>query len=401
MKKSILLGLGACSLAMGGIASFVGQKTATEAKADDDTFTIQARFVSDSETKPFDVRIHLWEKGCATAVTTWENDPSMDAEKCEGYWLYSYDAPKVYDSDKHINRVIFRNGAGQTDDLWLGGYFRNCTVDYGFTLTMSKDNIEASEGYYSNVFDTSMARVWLNRNGYYNNNNYSYYIKANDKLYPARNYVQMFKDDTYWPYFDIPRSELDGKSLSYEIYETNSAEWYGYSPVAVSKTSLTYNEGDNVHYINAWYSNDLAGGTFDFNGTVSSVLASAFPKILEGYFTCLDNGDNGYGAFNRFASIWGTNAVNGNLSQTNLTDYAPNDSVGHGYDNSANKNTSYTCAKKIAEMEGKYAAVHASPSKIVELANDDKTSSIGIVFISVVAAAGIGGLFLLRKKRAE
>ena len=400
--KKILFGVAALGL-LGLAGAGIGLKAqdTVEAKAAGDTFTVKARLYSDAPEAP-EIRIHLWQNG-AKPYTNWESLPAMTSSKQDGYYLYTYEAPNTYIVDaatKSINRVIFRAGGKQSDDTWLGGYLRNCTDDFGFTISIGDSKVEVSEGYYktTNYFDTSMARVWINRNGHYGDG-FSYNLKANGKYYPARGYQQMFEDGTHWPYYDIPRSELDGKALTFGIFETNQSVWYGSSEYVVTETSVTYSEGNNIHYINAYY--DGGKMKFNFADSVSSVLATAFPKILEGYFSCESNGDNGYGAFSSFASVWGTNNVNGDLSLTNITDFAENHESGHGYGDLSNKNTTYTCAAKIAEMQANYDALPTARSVDSDYATDVGTTTTIVVISSIAMAIAAAGFFIARKRRAE
>ena len=166
----------------------------------------------------------------------------------------------------------------------------------------------------------------------------------------------------------------------------------------------TYAAGDNAQIYFLWADETGAGkfsqGSF---GGDASLSASFIKPVLEGYFACLDDVDNGYANWDRVKQTWISYIdeeeaehwiVTGELSSVELSDFATEADYTTG-----NRTATTNAWTKVQQMDALWAAANAqSPLFGVSFGNMDNGIIIAVVtLLSVVSVSAI--VFISMKRR--
>ena len=176
--------------------------------------------------------------------------------------------------------------------------------------------------------------------------------------------------------FDVLKTDLVDSNMQFKIYDPATGA-YSASTVYVENETV-YRSGDNNHIYYLWvegsdphYSTE--GGLNEGNNPTAEQLK----PVLEAYYTCLNDLDNGFANIDTLKATWHMDAVTG-LETVTIDDYADEDT---NYDGGLARST--TLAEKIAQME----AEAKTNSQVAQVRSEPFTNNDMIILLVVVAIA--------------
>ena len=177
--------------------------------------------------------------------------------------------------------------------------------------------------------------------------------------------------------FDVLKTDLVDSNMQFKIYNPATGAYVA-STVYVENETV-YRSGNNHHIYYLWvddsdnphYSTD--GGLNEGNNPSAEQLK----PVLEAYYTCLNDLDNGFTNIEALKATWHMDAVDG-LDAVTINDYADEDT---NYDGGLVRNTNL--AEKIAQMEAE-AKTH---SQVAQVRSEPFTNNDMIILLVVVAIA--------------
>ena len=328
------------------------------------------------------VQYHAWSNNTVYAnqdgVLTFVDDGTEN-----GYWLANDVSCAMDNILFHVND--YKNG--QTANLNLQPFAK--TPQAGQIAIFSCDGTYVEETKWHGKWgllepveiDPNYARIWFS-------NNENGEIHWNDCLFTLHYWnasvdVEVMPTGWYemgsqWlAAFDVLKADLVGSNMQFKIYDPATGA-YAASTVYVENETV-YQSGDNHHIYYLWvddsdnphYSTD--GGLHEGNNPTAEQLK----PVLEAYYTCLNDLDNGFANIDALKATWHLDAVTG-LDTATINDYADEDT---NYDSGLVRTT--TLAEKIAQMEAE-AKTH---SQVAQVRSEPFTNNDMIILLVVVAIA--------------
>jgi hypothetical protein len=423
---SAVLAMGAGA---GAIAS-LAQKPVEDAKAEAlaTTATYYCRVVKNSNitTLPTAMYAYYWSaatdpSGELAGVTTAMTFTNETTAATDGYADFAIAGVSLT-----YARMIFTTDSAwngtQSVDITLGDFTHIHVPDgykiaYEIAATTVVDGKTKYTGSWSMVtapvFTSSLMRIWLDRQDNYASGytwTYHYWDDASvDYEIPARGYVNVAATgDRYLAYFDLPVSAV-GCHRQFKVYDSSTGAFAVSSAQDGTSAYLTYASGDNAELYYITYGGtagvfNLSKGCAAKSAAEQSLSAAALKTVFEGYFTCADSKDNGYGAWATVVATWIHSSdatpkwwISGDLTATTVNYYAATADYATGTKASG----SVTLQQQYDMMNSEYSA--ANPSGLVYLVNkNDQNSTLFYALgACLVASLGLAVALVYRRKRAQ
>ncbi len=306
----------------------------------------------------------------------------VDDDTDNGYWLANDVSCAMDNILFHVNN--YQNG--QTVNLQLQPFAKTPQAGqvavFTCTGTDSNYNWTGSWGLLEPVeINPNYARIWFS-------NKEGDMIHWNNYLFTLHYWNDAGKDIEVMPTgwyemgsqwlaaFDVLKADLVDSNMQFKIYDPATGA-YSTSTVYVENETV-YRSGDNNHIYYLWvegsdphYSTE--GGLNEGNNPTAEQLK----PVLEAYYTCLNDLDNGFANIEALKATWHMDAVTG-LETVTIDDYADEDT---NYDGGLARST--TLAEKIAQME----AEAKTNSQVAQVRSEPFTNNDMIILLVVVAIA--------------
>ena len=377
MKKSILLGLGVCALALGGVAALVGQKGAVETKAD---ANITYRF---TDASGFGANIYAYAYGDGEL-----KNAAWPGVKLDGSYNNLNQKVYVYQTNVQYEHIIFHNYSNKRavvdisdnlDHAWFStddtGSEKDGQRIYG-TGTWTPENQTYYLYDYENYFGGSVKYI-----GHMSDNSDGKKTALLDTTVVPYTSGQVYSVTVDPMYDQITFQNADGSKII-------SKEYVNQHPNAV----LARWSGEDK----TWEDRDTM---FAHDWAMNTMRLRVHPQNLEDGDSgdCKSTGEDYFGiATTRFAGL--NKVARAKIATTNATPY-----------NEARARLAAwatACGKNVAfedEGEGEYSIDVTdranTASGVLSVKSNENALIIGT--ISLVSLLSIGGLFLLRKRKAE
>lgn len=327
------------------------------------------------------VQYHAWSNNTVYAAQdgtlTFVDDGTEN-----GYWLAEDISCAMDNIQFHVND--YQNG--KTVDLQLQT-FAKTPQDGQIALFTCTDTDSSGKwtGSWSLLkpveIDPNYARIWFsnNENGTIHWNNHLFTLHYwNDRGKDIEVMPTWYEMGSQWlAAFDVLKADLIYSNMQFKIYDPATGAYVA-STVYVENETV-YRSGNNHHIYYLWvddsdnphYSTD--GGLNEGNNPSAEQLK----PVLEAYYTCLNDLDNGFANIDALKATWHMDAVTG-LEKVTINDYADEDT---NYDGGLVRNTNL--AEKIAQMEAE-AKTH---SQVAQVRSEPFTNNDMIILLVVVAIA--------------
>lgn len=260
-------------------------------------------------------------------------------------------------------------------------------------------------------------RMWVNRGGYTDGN--VTYVRIYDEegtaveqTIEAAGYAQVQNDARWLAYYDVPKTAIGRKITFYirnnaDTWNTEAAEINTGTDAEGNNTfaPYTYFTGDNAQIYYIWDDGThFSRGSLQSEYGANSAIAAAYKYVLEGYYTCSSDMDNGYGNWVEFTKTWIHNpdAGEGGMWFTpieGMKDVLINDFEDKDYANGERVENSTDVWTKYQMMSALYNANLPSSLYGVDNGSFDDTAIIiaSVTLLSVVSVSAI--VFIGMKKR--
>jgi len=289
----------------------------------------------------------------------------------------------------------FENVLAQTADLYPDLTLTK-PMYYGPSQTWKELPTFANYQNLAEGINANKIRIWLDRNGHYATNSYTYLLFFNTNHHCNTGKEKAIEltsgDPVDYLYYDVPISWIKNKEVGITIVNE-------YNEVLVSIPAQTFVEGDNSKL---WKIN-LSGETWSYEKTVVSekVYNTFVRKVLEGYLSCSPSVDNGYGAFNLMdntfipkidaggTTIWN---MSGTLGGQTLNDYASVEAYETG-----ERTVEVDAYVKYQMLAANYLANSGGGGASFSLMNSSNNTPLILMFI--FSLIGVGFISYLRLKK--
>lgn len=325
------------------------------------------------------VQYHAWSNN-----TVYADQDGILTLHDDGYW-FANDVSCAMDNILfHVND--YKNG--QTVNLQLQPFAK--TPQAGQTAIFTCNGYTDSYNHWTGSWgllepvkiDPNYARIWFsnNENGTIHWNNHLFtlhYWNDNGKDYEVMPTGWYQMGSQWLAAFDVLKADLVYSNMQFKIYDPATGA-YAASTVYVENETV-YQSGDNHHIYYLWvddsdyphYSTD--GGLNEGNNPTAEQLK----PVLEAYYTCLNDKDNGFANIEALKATWHMDVVD-DLEKVTINDYADEDT---NYDGGLARTT--TLAEKIAQME----AEAKTNSQVAQVKSEPFTNNDMIILLVVVAIA--------------
>lgn len=393
-------------LAPHAVETPVGAANAVEPLAQGE---ILLRIVHEGETTDEQIiptlNVHHWNDGSGTA---WPGEPIEDLlseKRADG--RYTFTLPVGEDGYLHDKFIINTGDGGtQTDNsAWMG---LDATHEYTLTINAEGGVVGGGWNKIAQTYTSDMLRIWVDRNlaAYEQGYLLLHYWKdgVDVKTLPA-GYTAMTKinDAEHWlAYYDVPKADLRDAHMQFIRHESTGVHAQTFNDSREGGETNTYAAGDNAEIFYLWDDGKQFG-----KGSLANqekiVPVANLKLVLEGYFTCLDDADNGYANWDRVKQTWITYTdesgehwrTDGDLTNLMLDDFATEADYATG-----NRTTgSIDGWSKYQKLEAEWNAANAQSSLFgVSFGNMDNGVIIAVVtLLSVVSVSAIA--FISTKRR--
>lgn len=359
------------------------------------------------------VYVHNWNDG---GGTDWNNPRLISTFNLkaydEGRWTFTLKMGEETSGESHLrDKFILRDVTGNIktpDSQWIG-----LDATHEYVLEINADG-SIKTGEWKKVaqpFTSNMLRLWVNTGSYGGTEKQILLNVWGDlgayKSLPT-DYAPMGTEGTegstfYMPYFDVPKSAITENHVQFQQISPQGSFELAFNHNELGEEN-TYAAGDNAQIYFLWTDEAGAGkfsqGSF---GTDESLSATFIKPVLEGYFACLDDVDNGYANWDRVKQTWISYTdeesvehwiVTGELSSVELSDFATEADYVTG-----NRTATTNAWTKVQQMDALWAETNAqSPLFGVSFGNMDNGIIIAVVtLLSVVSVSAI--VFISMKRR--
>lgn len=306
----------------------------------------------------------------------------VDDDTDNGYWLANDVSCAMDNIQFHVNNYQ----DGKTVDLQLQPFAKTPQAGQVAIFTCAPNSSSPWTGSWGLLepveINPDYARIWFsnNQNGTIHWYDYLFTLHYWDddgtdiEVMPTGWYEM---GSQWLAAFDVLKADLVDSNMQFKIYDPATGA-YSASTVYVENETV-YQSGDNHHIYYLWvddsdnphYSTD--GGLNEGNNPTAEQLK----PVLEAYYTCLNNSDNGFANIEALKATWHMDAVTG-LETVTIQDYADKDT---NYDSGLVRTT--TLAEKIAQM----AAEAKTNSQVAQVRSEPFTNNDMIILLVVVAIA--------------
>ncbi len=372
------------------------------------------RIVHEGETTDEDIiptlNVHHWNDGTST---DWPGEPieGLLSEKRED-GRYTFTLPTVeegsgeaYLHDKFI--INTGNGGTQTgNSAWMG---LDATHEYTLTINAKGGIVGGGWNKIAQPYTSDMLRIWVDRGLAAHEQGYLmlHYWKdgVDAKTLPA-GYTPMTKinEAEHWlAYYDVPKADLRDAHMQFIRHDSAGVHAQTFNDSREGGEANVYVAGDNAEIFHLW-DDGTQFGKGSLQQQEGIVPVANLKLVLEGYFTCLPDADNGYANWDRVKETWinytDAEGVGHWRTQGDLTDLVLDDFATEADYATGNRTTgSIDGWSKYQKLDAEWNAANAqSPLFGVSFGNMDNGIIIAVVtLLSVVSVSAI--VFISMKRR--
>ena len=371
------------------------------------------RIVHEGETTDEEIiptlNVYNWNDG---GNNGWPGDPiedfNLSEKRTDG--RYTFTLPKVEETgvgtflrDKFI--INSDNGGQTNDSAWMG-----LDATHEFTLTINAKGGVVGGGWNKIVqpYTSDMLRIWVDRGLAAHEQGYlmlHYWKDGVDAKTLAAGYTAMTSVDEvdHWlAYYDVPKADLVGAHMQFIRHESTGVYAQTFNDSREGGEANVYAAGDNAEIYYLW-ENGTQFGRGSLASQESIVPVANLKLVLEGYFSCAEDMDNGYLNWGKVKSTWITYTdeegdehwrTAGDLTDLTLNDFDTEADYATG-----NRNKEIDAWAKYQMMEALYNANLPSNLYGVDNGSFDDTAIIiaSVTLLSVVSVSAI--VFIGMKKR--
>lgn len=353
------------------------------------------------------VYVHNWKLGAD--YTTWPGnliDTFGLVKYDETRWTFTL--PVAEDGYLYDMFILHTNGGinDQTaNSQWIG-----LDATHEYVLKINADG-GVSGGEWSKIaqpYTSDMLRLWVNRGSYGGDGKHILLnVWGDEGAYKSLPTVYATmgvegKTTISMPYFDVPKTAITGNHVQFQQITSQGVFEFAFNHNDLGEENV-YVAGDNAQIYFLW--SDDTGSKFSQGsfGEDGSLSATYIKPVLEGYFSCADDMDNGYANWDRVKQTWisytdGEGAehwiVTGELGSVTLNDFDTEADYATG-----DRNNVIDAWTKCHMMETLYNANLPSSLYGVDNGSFDDTAIIiaSVTLLSVVSVSAI--VFIGMKKR--
>jgi len=420
-KKAFWL-VGAMSIILGGLgvgtAAALANKEVEPAQALSSTtatYICRITKVNGVTTLPSNMWAYSWSATTAGDPTneTGISNPMTLTSSSETEKIFSVSLSIDYGHIIFKDAAEWPTGVHQTEDLDTD-FVRSLASPYFVEYAITDYSTKYSGAFVNNsypTFNSTYCRIWGDTSTTSYTIGYSWTIHYwNDALtinkeIPAKGFCKLATGtgDRWAGYFDVP-TEIIGCHRQAKVYGPTGAYVN-----ATYDDGSTYVSGDSAYlfYITGTSPLYLTKGIAAKESAAQSIPAAVIATVLEGYFTCSADMDNGYGNFHTLTTNWIHNFaepqvwwISGNMSGVTINDFdgsAANTSV---YATGTPRTTSTDLQVKYERMTALYDSAHGVGS-FGFLSSETGTNSSMFLLISAGCLGAVAIYFFLKKKRVS
>lgn len=283
-------------------------------------------------------------------------------------------------------------------NMLLAGLFVAAAAVGSAALT-ARPTATGAEAYYGGGEEDTF-RIWVNRNGHYMDEGTYWRVYANGNYYDPQhvqamangsNYVNG-KDNTWLAYYDLPLSVAE---TGFDL-RPYSSTWLGGQSIHVD-----YKDGMNSQVIYINYSGTVGSvslGSASQSG--ARLVNSILDDVLEAYYTCSSDPNNGYGSFDDLYETWQMNTL---ADDTPIADYMKGEDGTYNYAGEKNGTTTLREKAETMRMLAESQDNAQGTASFASLFDGDDNSLLVVGVVSALALAALGGgvAYLAVRKRKE
>lgn len=299
--------------------------------------------------------------------------------------------------------IINSDNGGQTgNSAWMG---LDATNEYILTINADGGVVGGGWKKIAQPYTSDMLRLWVDRG-----------LAAHEQGYLMLHYWKDGVDTKTLPtgypeittghwlaYYDVPKADLHNAHMQFIRHDSTGVYAQTFNDSRAGGQDNVYAAGDNAEIFFLW-DNGTQFGKGSLEAAERIVPVANLKLVLEGYFTCLDDADNGYANWDRVKETWinytdaegvGHWRTNGDLTDLVLDDFETEADYATG-----NRTTgSIDGWSKYLKLEAEWNAANAqSPLFGVSFGNMDNGIIIAVVtLLSVVSVSAI--VFISMKRR--
>lgn len=412
--KKMFFGLTLAAVSVGALAGVLApQAIETPVGAADPVETLAngevlLRIVHEGETTDDEIiptlNVHHWNDG---GTTNWPGDgiETLGLEKrADGRYTFTLPTVEEASGEAHLRDkfIINSDNGGQTNNSAYIGL----DATHEFTLTINAEGGVVGGGWnkIAQTYTSDTLRLWVDRGLAEHEQGYlvlHYWKDGVDvKTLPA-GYAEI-TTGRWLAYYDVPKADLRGAHMQFIRYESTGVFAYTFNDEREGGETNVYTAGDNAEIYYLWDDHAKFG-----RGSLAAeeqILPVANLKlVLEGYFTCLDDADNGFANWDRVKATWITYTDDegvehwrtvGDLTDLMLDDFATEADYATG-----NRTTgSIDGWSKYQKLEAEWKAANAqSPLFGISFGNMD--NGIIIAVVTLLSVVSVSAIFFISMKR--
>ncbi len=394
-------------LAPHAIETPVGAADAVEPLAEGE---ILLRIVHEGETTDEQIiptlKVYNWNDG---GNNGWPGKPieefGLSEKRADG--RYTFTLPKVEEPDigtfLRDKFIITGDNDSQTgDSAWMG---LDATHEYTLTINAQGGVVGGGWNKIAQTYTSDTLRLWVDRGLAAHEQGYLmlHYWKEGVDVKTLPSGYSEITTGKWMAYYDVAKADLRDAHMQFIRHESTGVHAQTFDDSREGGESNVYTAGDNAEIFYLWDNGEQFG-----RGSLADqekiVPVANLKLVLEGYFTCLDDADNGYANWDRVKQTWITYTdaegvahwrTDGVLTDLMLDDFATEADYATG-----NRTTgSIDGLSKYQKLEAEWKAANAqSPLFGVSFGNMDNGVIIAVVtLLSVVSVSAI--VFISMKRR--
>ena len=371
------------------------------------------RIVHEGETTDEEIiptlYLHHWNDGTSTEWPGELIEPLLSEKRADGRYTFTLPMVEEESGEAYLHdKFIINTGDGGTqtgNSAWMG-----LDATHEFTLTINAEGKIVGGGWnkIAQPYTSDMLRIWVDRGLAAHEQGYlmlHYWKDGVDAKTLPVGYTPMTKinEAEHWlAYYDVPKADLVGAHMQFIRHDSTGVHAQTFNDSREGGEANVYVAGDNAEIYYLW-ENGTQFGRGSLASQESIVPVANLKLVLEGYFSCAEDMDNGYLNWGKVKSTWITYTdeegaehwrTAGELSELVLNDFDTEADYATG-----NRNKEIDAWTKYQMMEALYNASLPSNLYGVDNGSFDDTAIIiaSVTLLSVVSVSAI--VFIGMKKR--
>lgn len=309
-----------------------------------------------------------------------------------------------------INHIQFHDGYWQikTEYTELQNFAKYAQADqlplYTITTITYNEDIDIWGGSWGgngtvHAPNTAYARLWYSHgnhyaDGYLHTLHYWNSTGVDVEVLPT-GHVSFGQNNEQWlTYFDVKLDDLLGANIQFKIYNNVTG---AYQVSTITNEGTIYSNGDNARIYYLYLDADqwrYSSGTLH-EGV--QVKGEQLAKVLEAYYTCKNDSDNGFNSIETLKTTWHVKEATG-LDSAMINDFANGDT---SY--ADDRTNSISVQDKINAMEGQLALANnsTSPAFFSSITNNSQTIIIVVIALSAIASITALVVYSIKRRKEE